>query len=251
MARSTRDYDESDVRIRPSRRGSRPRSKDRPTHADAVPARVTQVDRGRYTTLVEEDGAHRVVIAMRARELGRKGIVVGDAVHVVGDSSGADGALAQTPALHKYVMAYASDFNLLTTSLLPHGKSVWHRDMLHYLRDRVKILVTLLQPVLMLAVLGAGLASLLPASPGGADYRTFLFPGMLVMAVQAPAISARASLVTDRQMGFLRELGVTDAQHKLVPAMSRKWKQINKFVEVLDHAFDGSALAHWLATQSR
>jgi len=41
----------------------------------------------------------------------------------------ADGALADTPALHKYILAYASDFNLLTTSLLPHGKSVWHRDM--------------------------------------------------------------------------------------------------------------------------
>ncbi|WP_040261619.1 acyl-CoA thioesterase II [Pseudomonas massiliensis] len=41
----------------------------------------------------------------------------------------ADGQLADLPALHKYVMAYASDFNLLTTSLLPHGKSVWHRDM--------------------------------------------------------------------------------------------------------------------------
>ena len=47
----------------------------------------------------------------------------------------------------------------------------------------------------------------------------------------------------DLQRPFLRELGVTDAQHKLVPAMSRKWKQINKFVEVLDHAFDGSPLA--------
>ena len=41
----------------------------------------------------------------------------------------ADGALADSPPLHKYVMAYASDFNLLTTSLMPHGKSVWHRDM--------------------------------------------------------------------------------------------------------------------------
>ncbi len=41
----------------------------------------------------------------------------------------ADGALADNPALHKYVMAYASDFNLLTTALLPHGKSVWHKDM--------------------------------------------------------------------------------------------------------------------------
>jgi ribosome biogenesis GTPase len=95
MARSARSYDESDVRIRPNRRGSRPRSKDRPAHSDAVPARVTGVDRGRYTTLVGEGTDRHVVIAMRARELGRKGIVVGDAVHLVGDTSGADGSLAR------------------------------------------------------------------------------------------------------------------------------------------------------------
>ena len=56
MARSSRDYDESDVRIRPNRRGSRPRTKDRPAHADAVPGRVLGVDRGRYRVLVG-DGA--------------------------------------------------------------------------------------------------------------------------------------------------------------------------------------------------
>ena len=95
MTRSARDYDESDVRIRPNPRGSRPRSKDRPAHLDAVPARVVQVDRGRYTTYVEQDGVRRVVMAMRARELGRKGIVVGDAVDVVGDSSGSEGSLAR------------------------------------------------------------------------------------------------------------------------------------------------------------
>ncbi|WP_345207896.1 ribosome small subunit-dependent GTPase A [Fodinibacter luteus] len=95
MARSARDYDESDVRIRPNRRGSRPRSKDRPAHEDAVPGRVTTVDRGRYTTLVGEGTERRVVLAMRARELGRKGIVVGDAVHLVGDTSGTEGSLAR------------------------------------------------------------------------------------------------------------------------------------------------------------
>jgi hypothetical protein len=42
---------------------------------------------------------------------------------------------------------------------------------------------------------------------------------------------------------FLTALGVTTAQGQLVPAMARKWKQINKFVEVLDHAFDSSPLA--------
>ncbi|KAI2673808.1 MULTISPECIES: acyl-CoA thioesterase II [unclassified Pseudomonas] len=41
----------------------------------------------------------------------------------------ADGALADSPALHKYLLAYASDFGLLTTSMQPHGKSVWHKDM--------------------------------------------------------------------------------------------------------------------------
>ncbi|MFJ4455137.1 acyl-CoA thioesterase II [Pseudomonas sp. NPDC089392] len=41
----------------------------------------------------------------------------------------ADGNLRDVPALHKYMLAYASDFGLLTTSLLPHGKSVWQRDM--------------------------------------------------------------------------------------------------------------------------
>ena len=42
---------------------------------------------------------------------------------------------------------------------------------------------------------------------------------------------------------FLVELGVTTTTHQLVPAMARKWKQINKFVEVLDHAIAASPLA--------
>ena len=41
----------------------------------------------------------------------------------------ADGTLNDAPALHKYMLAYASDFNLLTTSLKPHAKTVWQRDM--------------------------------------------------------------------------------------------------------------------------
>ena len=96
MARSARDYDESDVRIRPNKRGSRPRSKDRPAHLDAVPGMVIGVDRGRYTVLVgDRTDEERVVIAMRARELGRKGIVVGDHVALVGDVQGGPDALAR------------------------------------------------------------------------------------------------------------------------------------------------------------
>ena len=73
------------------RRRTRPRTKDRPTYADAVDAVVVTVDRGRFTLLI--DGA--TVMAMKSRPLGRKGVVVGDRVRVVGDVSGVDGSLAR------------------------------------------------------------------------------------------------------------------------------------------------------------
>lgn len=84
------------MRIRPSRRGSRPRTKERPSHDDAVPARVLTVDRGRCTVLVREGTDDEdTVVAMKARELGRTGIVVGDRVSVVGNTSGDDDTLAR------------------------------------------------------------------------------------------------------------------------------------------------------------
>lgn len=94
MARSDwRKLDESDVRVRPGK-GTRPRSKRRPAHADATPAMVTAVDRGRWTCAVGDDPGH-VVTAMRARELGRTPVVVGDRVGLVGDVSGKPDTLAR------------------------------------------------------------------------------------------------------------------------------------------------------------
>jgi ribosome biogenesis GTPase len=82
--------DEDDVRTRPGR-SSRPRTRTRPAHADAAAGLVIAVDRGRYTLRVNEV----TVTAMRARELGRKSVVVGDRVGVVGDVSGGPDALAR------------------------------------------------------------------------------------------------------------------------------------------------------------
>ncbi|SNR31834.1 ribosome biogenesis GTPase [Haloechinothrix alba] len=86
-------FDESDVRVRPGK-GSRPRSKRRPDHSDAARAMVVAVDRGRWTCAVDGDPRHTVT-AMRAKELGRTPIVVGDQVRVVGDTSGRPGTLAR------------------------------------------------------------------------------------------------------------------------------------------------------------
>jgi ribosome biogenesis GTPase / thiamine phosphate phosphatase len=90
-SRDTQRLDEDDVRVRPGRRSTRPRSKQRPAHEDASDGMVLTVDRGRYAVLI--NGAE--VTAMRARELGRKGIAVGDRVSVVGDVTGAADTLAR------------------------------------------------------------------------------------------------------------------------------------------------------------
>lgn len=73
------------------RRHTRPRTKERPAYEDAADGVVVTVDRGRFTLLVEG----RTVMAMKARPLGRKGVVVGDRVRVVGDVSGEDGTLGR------------------------------------------------------------------------------------------------------------------------------------------------------------
>ncbi|MFD4366322.1 ribosome small subunit-dependent GTPase A [Rhodococcus sp. NPDC058521] len=90
---SRRRYDESDVRVRPGK-GTRPRTKTRPEHRSAESAMVVSVDRGRWGCVLGGD-PERPVVTMRARELGRTPIVVGDRVDVVGDLSGKPDTLAR------------------------------------------------------------------------------------------------------------------------------------------------------------
>ncbi|MFF1324253.1 ribosome small subunit-dependent GTPase A [Streptomyces chartreusis] len=91
MRRYGKHTDEDDIRTRPGRRNTRPRSNIRPKHEDAAEGMVLTVDRGRLTCLVDD----RVVMAMKARELGRKAAVVGDRVALVGDLSGKKDTLAR------------------------------------------------------------------------------------------------------------------------------------------------------------
>ncbi len=88
---------ESDVRVRPGK-GSRPRTKDRPKHKNAKFGMVITKDRGRWGVALD-DGPR--VTAMRARELGRTAIEVGDRVGVVGDTSGKKDTLARIVKLEE------------------------------------------------------------------------------------------------------------------------------------------------------
>jgi ribosome biogenesis GTPase / thiamine phosphate phosphatase len=85
-----REVDEYEAFDRPRGR-SRPRTKDRPDYSDAEIGMVITVDRGRYRVLTSD----REVTATKARQLGRTGVIVGDRVRVVGDTSGEEGTLAR------------------------------------------------------------------------------------------------------------------------------------------------------------
>jgi len=93
MAR--RRPEESDIRIRPAK-STRRRSKDRPSHSDSIAAQVITVDRGRTLCRI---ASGQLVSAMKARELGKNSVVVGDLVNIVGDVSGDTGSLARIVAV--------------------------------------------------------------------------------------------------------------------------------------------------------
>ncbi|MFM6982007.1 MAG: ribosome small subunit-dependent GTPase A [Microbacteriaceae bacterium] len=89
-------YDESSAKVRPPKRGSRPRTKTRPAHDDAVTGLIMTVDRGRYLALVDEGTPEeREVVVKRAKEMHRTSVVTGDRVDLVGDTTGAPGTLAR------------------------------------------------------------------------------------------------------------------------------------------------------------
>jgi ABC-2 type transport system permease protein len=86
------------------------------------------------------------------------------------------------------------------------AKTVWRRDLIRFLGNRAQTMTWLVQPLLFLFVLGSGLQSLSAASTGGVDLKTFIFPGVLCIAVLFTAMISAASLVWDRELGFLNEM---------------------------------------------
>jgi ABC-2 type transport system permease protein len=84
---------------------------------------------------------------------------------------------------------------------------VWRRELIRFRTDRLRAITSLVQPVLFLFVLGTGLSRLASHGlPAGVDFRTFIYPGVLAMSVLFTSIFSAASIVWDREFGFLREM---------------------------------------------
>ncbi|HEY1622209.1 MAG TPA: ABC transporter permease [Streptosporangiaceae bacterium] len=108
---------------------------------------------------------------------------------------------------------------------------VWRRELIRFKSDRLRAVTALVQPVLFLFVLGTGLSRLAGRGmPPGVDFRTFIYPGVLAMSVLFTAIFSAASIVWDREFGFLREMLV---------APVRRW------AIVLGKCLGGATVATW------
>jgi ABC-2 type transport system permease protein len=95
-------------------------------------------------------------------------------------------------------------------------KVVWKRELIRFRRDRLRIVTSLMQPFLFLFVLGTGLSSLASAGTHGVNFKTFVYPGVLCMAVMFTAMFSAASIVWDREFGFLREMMVAPVRRSSI-----------------------------------
>ncbi len=119
------------------------------------------------------------------------------------DAAGANGtAPSQMPVVRVTVPRRT------TRSELRAIKIVWRRELIRFKSDRLRIITSLVQPFLFLFVLGSGLQQVASAGTDGVNFKTFLFPGILCVTVMFTAMFSAASIVWDREFGFLREMMV-------------------------------------------
>ena len=92
---------------------------------------------------------------------------------------------------------------------------VWRRELIRFRADRLRMVTSLVQPLLFLFVLGSGLQRLSSAGTHGVNLKTFIYPGILCIAVMFTAMFSAASIVWDREFGFLREMMVAPGPAQL------------------------------------
>jgi ABC-2 type transport system permease protein len=87
--------------------------------------------------------------------------------------------------------------------------TIWLRDLTRFLRNRSRILTSLAQPLLYLAIFGTGFATLLRGSDdmlGGVSFSAFIYPGVIGLTIMFTALFTAISVVYDREFGFLKEV---------------------------------------------
>jgi ABC-2 type transport system permease protein len=114
-------------------------------------------------------------------------------------------AVADVVRVHVPQRSYKSELRAI--------KIVWTRELIRFRKDRMRIVTSLIQPLLFLFVLGSGLNTVVE---GVVDLRTFIYPGVLCISVMFTAIFSAASIVWDREFGFMREMMVAPVRRSSI-----------------------------------
>lgn len=84
--------------------------------------------------------------------------------------------------------------------------TIWEREIIRYWREKTRIVSTIVQPLMFLAIFGAGLRQTLAGGGLGVDFVKFMYPGIIAMSVMGVAFFSTISTVWDREFGFLKEI---------------------------------------------
>jgi ABC-2 type transport system permease protein len=88
--------------------------------------------------------------------------------------------------------------------------TLWLREVKRYLRDRVRIVSSFVQPLLWLLIFGSGIGRALSGMflPPGVDYQQYIFPGIVGQTLLFTSMFMGISVIWDREFGFLKEIMV-------------------------------------------
>ena len=113
-----------------------------------------------------------------------------------------DAQRRDAPVIHVHVPEHTLGSELRAIRI------VWRRDLIRFANDRIRIAASLVQPLLFLFVMGSGLQQISSSGTHGVNLKTFIYPGILCISVMFTAMFSAASIVWDREFGFLREMMV-------------------------------------------
>jgi ABC-2 type transport system permease protein len=82
--------------------------------------------------------------------------------------------------------------------------TLWLREVKRYLRDRVRIISSFVQPLLWLLIFGSGMR--FSGNIGDLNYQEFLFPGIVGQTLLFTSMLMGISVIWDREFGFLKEI---------------------------------------------
>ena len=84
--------------------------------------------------------------------------------------------------------------------------TIWYRDILRFWHDKMRMIGSIVFPLLFLFIFGSGLNSRMGFLGPGIDFTQFMFPGIIGMTVLMSSFMAGVSVVWDREFGFLKEV---------------------------------------------